>query len=195
MEQSKFAVACIAVYISLASSISFGQSPKGQTDTFKVSSPSAPPVLNGFPPTVRILNAGTGGVLTPSGSVVILATEANTDNQFWQAYYVGHTTQDYYALKNVATGKCLDVAGGSLANGAQLTTNVCSNPSTSQWWAQEVPGPVGSVYNLRNLPSGKCMDAPVNYPAVHNWNGNPGQQYSCGTYNGSPNQFWVFRNY
>ena len=66
-----------------------------------------------------------GGSLVQSGSSATAASDANT----WQAVWNG----SYYSLKNVATGRVIDLAGGSVAKGSKFQTRSASK-ATSQYF-------------------------------------------------------------
>jgi len=162
--------------------------------------PSDPVVLSLPPNTFRIINAGNNWCLTPSGTVVTLTDCAFlTNSQLWYYTYIGSSGgSNYYNIVNYSTGKCVDVAGGSYADGALLTTGTCCPQCTSMWWRQQDQGPVAGMFHMRNLPSGKCMDMPVT-AGTPNWSGLPMQQWSCGGTTGGGtagfNQFWVLRSF
>ncbi len=84
-------------------------------------------------------------------------------------------------LVNPNSGKCLDVAGASTANGASVRLWTCLNNTAQRWIAQ----PNG---NLVNPASGKCLDA----DAWGTANGTPTILWPCGP--GPPaNQVWLWR--
>lgn len=145
--------------------------------------------------TYRICNNANGWCLEPSGSVVTVTDNAGypPNNQLWYYAYVGQSGgSNYYNILNYGTGKCLDVTGGSYADGATLTTSTCCAQCTSQWWKQQNEW-VAGLAQFRDLPSGKCIDLPVNYPSM-NWTGYPVQQWTCGGQHPA-NQYWALRNY
>ena len=76
-----------------------------------------------------------------------------------------------------ALGKCLDINGGSSANGAKIQLWSCHGGNPQQWAAQ-------SDGSLRNPASGKCLDVSGNSSAdgavVHLW--------AC---HGGANQKWT----
>ncbi len=87
----------------------------------------------------------------------------------------------YFALVNRYTGKCLDVAGGSTADGAKMQQWVC-NGSNAQQWRLTASGNGG--YQLIARASGKCAD-------LAGWNTADGayvNQWSCGS--NQANQQW-----
>src|SRR5690606_22292136 len=63
-------------------------------------------------------------------------------------------TNRAYTLTNVHAGKCLDVAGRSTANGANVQLWDCSG-ATNQQFTFEPTG--GGYYLVRNVNSGKCL--------------------------------------
>ena len=72
-------------------------------------------------------------------------------------------------------GKCLDITGGSTANGALIEEWTCNGGSNQQWLA--VNG------ELVNPASGKCLDDP-------GFNTTQGTQLDLWTCNGGSNQQW-----
>jgi len=76
-------------------------------------------------------------------------------------------------------GKCLDIQGGSTANGAKLQLWTC-NGNAAQQWVQNIDG------TLRNPASGKCIDTPSGATAngtrlqIYTCNGNVAQKFVIG---------------
>ena len=60
----------------------------------------------------------------------------------------------YFAVRNVDTGWCLDVAGSSTANSANILQWTCYYTTNQQWQIQVN----GSGYLLRARHSSKCLD-------------------------------------
>src|SRR5690242_17884695 len=58
-----------------------------------------------------------------------------------------------YTLANASSGKCLEVAGGSVDNGALLQQAACDAAATRQQW--KIQG-----RNLVNAGSTRCADVP-----------------------------------
>jgi Ricin-type beta-trefoil lectin domain len=112
---------------------------------------------------VFITAAGAGGV----DYCVIPVPGATSDDTVWilacdrQILPFATWDTDGGLLRQPNTSRCLDVAGGSGANGAAVVTAAC-NGNGSQLWQ---PFPDGS---LRTMGSGKCLDLPlwtVSFPA------------------------------
>lgn len=98
----------------------------------------------------------------------------------------------YYQLVDGNAGKCLDVAGGSTANGARVQQWGCWIPGFNQLWGF-VPSQVPGFYTVRNLNSGKCLDmADVSSVGTTllfgGVNGQTVQQWGCW---GGANQLWA----
>ncbi len=78
-------------------------------------------------------------------------------------------TEPEYLLKNVGSGKCLDVAGGSLDNGANVHQWDCHNTANQRWKIQVE----GDLYKLINVQTGKVLDvsgvSQDNGANVHQW--------------------------
>ena len=63
-------------------------------------------------------------------------------------------------LINLATEKCLDVAGASVVNGGAVNQFGCHGGTNQQWWLQpEATAP--GFYSIRNQGSGRCVDDPA----------------------------------
>ena len=85
----------------------------------------------------------------------------------------------YYRLINQKSGKCLDVASASTANGANVIQYTCGTSTNQQWqWVA-----IGSYFQLKARHSGKCLDVVSSGTA----DGTDIQQYTCGSGN---NQQW-----
>ncbi|MFI5986756.1 RICIN domain-containing protein [Streptomyces sp. NPDC051555] len=63
----------------------------------------------------------------------------------------------YWKVKNVNSGKCLDVFDGSSAEGARLQQYRCGG-TDSQLWEYVATQTVPEYFKLKNRRSGKCMD-------------------------------------
>lgn len=88
-----------------------------------------------------------------------------------------------YKLTARHTGKCMDVAGVSLANGAKIQQWDCDPPQSNQLWKVESTG--DGHYKIISLNSGKVLDvsgfSTANGAVVHQWD-----------YHGGDNQRWSF---
>ncbi|GAA0946994.1 hypothetical protein GCM10009558_062510 [Virgisporangium aurantiacum] len=89
-----------------------------------------------------------------------------------------------YTLANGSSGKCLEVAGGSVDNGALLQQAACVSGSARQQWKVQASG---TVFNLVNVGSTRCADVP-NSSTV---SGTQLQQWGCGD-GTKTNQQWTF---
>jgi hypothetical protein len=87
-----------------------------------------------------------------------------------------------YTIVGVQSGKCVEVTGGSAADGAALQIASC-NGSTRQQFRMESTG--GGYYHIRNVSSNRCMDV----ASASTSNGARIQQYSCWS---GENQQWSF---
>src|SRR5882757_7207171 len=76
-----------------------------------------------------------------------------------------------------ALGKCLDVSGGSTANGAKIQLWDCNGTGAQQWAAN-------AAQDIVNPQANKCLDATGPSSA----DGTPLQIWSCG---GGANQKWT----
>ena len=157
-------------------------------------------MLAALPPnTYMVESLADQSCMTASGTQIIeTSCYVPSNYQYWYYNYVGSSGgNNYYNLINYATGACLDVVGGSYADGARLTTTTCCQQCTSQWWRQQNALGSSGYSQIRNLPSGKCIDLPLVPGSTNQWNGDPIGQWSCGSYREGrgANQFWSIRSY
>lgn len=125
---------------------------------------------------VALSVSGASPNLTPASSNSAVATTADVT---------------YTELVDGNAGKCLDVAGGSTANGAKVQQWGCWG-GANQLWAM-VPSQVPGYFTVRNLNSGKCLDVAGvstvgNTTIIGRINGSTVQQWGC--WNG-PQQLWA----
>src|SRR4051812_35214462 len=72
-------------------------------------------------------------------------------NQKWEFRDAGG---GYFQIVNQNSGKCLDVANASAANGANVIQYTCGGGQNQQWqWVA-----TGSYFQVRARHSGKCLD-------------------------------------
>ncbi|MGN9908276.1 pectinesterase family protein [Phytohabitans sp. LJ34] len=90
-----------------------------------------------------------------------------------------------YTLAVGASGKCLEVAGGSVDNGALLQQASCTAGSTRQQW--RVTSSSAGGFNLVNVNSTRCADV----PSASTASGVRLQQWGCGD-GTKVNQRWSF---
>ncbi|MBB5867956.1 pectinesterase [Allocatelliglobosispora scoriae] len=93
------------------------------------------------------------------------------------------TAGGVYTLVPGASGKCLEVPGGSTASGTLLTQAACSAGAARQQW--RVTASAGK-FNLVNVGSGMCVDV----PGGASTSGLQLQQWGCGS--AQTNQLWSF---
>jgi hypothetical protein len=100
----------------------------------------------------------TASHLQPT-SAAINVTFANTVSplQYWMAANNG--AGSVTTLVNAKTGLCLDVSGGSKANGAAVVTNRCRAGAKNQQWKQVRAR--GGRWRFVNLRSGKALFAQI----------------------------------
>jgi hypothetical protein len=91
-------------------------------------------------------------------------------------------TSATYTLTGVQSGKCVEVAGGSTANLAQIQIATC-NGSTRQRFRMESQG--SGYYRMRNVNSNLCVDV----SGASTADGARVIQYTCGS---GANQQWSF---
>ncbi|MBF6593468.1 MAG: RICIN domain-containing protein [Thermaceae bacterium] len=87
-----------------------------------------------------------------------------------------------YNLVNTNSGKCLDVAGNSTANGGNVDISTC-NGSTNQKWLIET---VGNNYKLTSVNSSKVLE-------VSGGSTKPGANIQQWNYWGGLNQQWLIQ--
>jgi hypothetical protein len=144
-------------------------------------SPTQPPKVDG----VLVKSALTGlclaiqgGAGAADGAAVEQDPCGNDPVQRWRVV----PGNGAVALVDVASGKCLDVAGASGDDGARIQQWPCTNGPNQQWRAQPLPGDPAGV-QLQAVHSGKCLDL----PAQQTGPGSVVQQWGC---TGGPNQRW-----
>ena len=112
------------------------------------------------------------------------------NNQRWEARLVSARRvaevdiQPEYEIHNIHSGKCLDIAGPSTADGATIHQWTCLSGQASQRFYIEDKG--NGQSQIRSSYSGKCLD-------VNAWGTQDGAkiiQWSC---SGGNNQKWFFR--
>ncbi|MFD0522405.1 RICIN domain-containing protein [Paractinoplanes durhamensis] len=117
------------------------------------------------------------GPWTDNGTKVHLWHWYGGDSQYWclapQGYQVNGA--NVYKFRNLYTGKCLDIAGPSAADGTNVHQWGCTefDDYRSQQWAQFS---ANGGYQFRNVYSGTCLD-------VRNWGNTDGaelQIWTCG---------------
>jgi hypothetical protein len=86
-----------------------------------------------------------------------------------------------FTLKAVHSGKCLDVAGASLDNGAAIHQWDCHGRANQQWKMRYIT--TGNIHEVISVNSSKCMDV----KGVSLANGAQVHQWGC---NGKDNQRW-----
>lgn len=84
----------------------------------------------------------------------------------------------------VHSGKCLDVTGNSVANGAKIQQWTCSNSDNKRFTLRDVGS---GQYQLVAVSSGKCLDV----SGVSTSNGAVVHQWTCG---GGANQRWYIQS-
>jgi len=109
-------------------------------------------------------------------------------NQKWS---IGSTTVasgvSYFSLVSSQSGKCLDVAGASTANNANVQQFTCNGGDNQKW--QMVENSDGYV-TLKNKLSAKCLDV-AGASTANNANV---QQFTCGTDGNQRFYFAIFEN-
>ncbi|MFE2869101.1 RICIN domain-containing protein [Embleya sp. NPDC059259] len=81
-----------------------------------------------------------------------------------------------------APGKCLEIRGDSLENGAGANLWTCNNSATQKWGARYIGN---DLYEFGNMNSSKCLEIRGDSTA----NGAEANQWTC---NESPTQLWIW---
>ncbi|BCB89797.1 hypothetical protein Psuf_071100 [Phytohabitans suffuscus] len=111
---------------------------------------------------------------TTDGSNIRLQTCTGGTAQVWQPH--NSQTDGRFALRNPASGRCLDITAAGTANGSDTQLWGC-NGQAQQWWQRQPNG------SLRNPNSGRCLE-PAGWGTA---DGTNIQIYDCG---GHWNQNW-----
>jgi hypothetical protein len=126
-------------------------------------------ILAGAP---SVASAATTEAVRPNlPQHLTLVTSDEVKARFAGSYYVSE-----------ASGKCLNVAGGSHANGADVVQWACVNAPNNRWYLNEVGN---SVWQFRAEHSNKCMNVAGGSSA----NGADIVQWACV---GATNEEFVF---
>ncbi|SCE70463.1 RICIN domain-containing protein [Micromonospora mirobrigensis] len=127
------------------------------TPTPEATTPSAPPAPAGPPTGPQLFRTVTSGLCVglaggePEGADATLVDCTGSPDQQWVATPVNG---DVVTLTNAATGKCLDVDGGSGDDGAVVQQWSCQGQANQQWRIVAIgTGPV----LLTPVHSGKCV--------------------------------------
>ena len=135
-----------------------------------------------LPVQFELVNIATGKALAVSGlsdgSVVYQSVLKGSPDQLWRATRIANGSYEIY---NGASGKALDVIGGSESNGALIQQYKYLGYENQQWDLE----PVGNAYyKIVNRQSGKVLDVPggslIDGSYVQQWD-----------FNGSKQQLWV----
>ncbi|AOS65670.1 RICIN domain-containing protein [Actinoalloteichus hymeniacidonis] len=118
-----------------------------------------------------------------NGARVILWDCAFSNNQQWAGILTVDPTRGdlSYMFANRRTGKCMDVADNSMADGARVIQYNCHNGWNQQWEAIEVGD---FLYQYKNRRTGKCLDVADSSTA----NGSALVQWTC---HSGANQQWT----
>ncbi|MEQ4305600.1 RICIN domain-containing protein [Plantactinospora sp. B6F1] len=123
----------------------------------------------------RVLAAGAAALMVPAAVVAVSALPSRAAGT--------PAPGGVYTLAVGASGKCLEVADGSVENGALVQQASCSASARQQWRVVASAG----RFNLVNVGSTRCLDVPSG-SAV---SGLRLQQWGCGD-GTKVNQLWSF---
>ena len=116
-----------------------------------------------------VLNATTGPVLAGTLTGLTVSTQYqvtikafdNAGNESGASAAIAVSTTDgsnlngLYVLRDKNSGKCLEIAGGSVTDGAAAIQNNCDGSAQQKWDLIQV---AGTTYKLKNLASAKVLD-------------------------------------
>jgi hypothetical protein len=80
-----------------------------------------------------LVNTHSLDCMSNGGALNGYVSQYNCINSANQAWYFGGTHGAYQQIKNYATGQCVGVQGGSLANGARIWMGNCSSNDIFYW--------------------------------------------------------------
>ena len=107
-------------------------------------------------------------------------------NQNWRVRYFVDLSGTYADNIQVEkSGKCLDLAGGSSANGAWVIQYSCNTSDDAQLW-YPIQTNISGWYNFQNAASGTCMTVSADSQS----NGAKIQGWSCTTADEDHAYFW-----
>ncbi len=143
--------------------------PTDETTTASLTIPTQPTTL---------VRQGSNKCLHTSGSAV---QQSSCNGTAAQSFTFESRGNGAYRLRNAASGKCLDVAGGGTSNGTKIQLWSCGSTGNQKFTVQDLGG---GFVRLRHPGSGKCID--VN--GASNADGAKVQLWSC---NGTAAQAWT----
>ncbi len=120
-----------------------------------------------------------GGSLENSAKVIVFRCHHGANQEWlWEALDVDANNGFWYRVRNVNSGKCLDVQGGSVAPGASLIQFDCKkNAKNQQFWLKWLVTDDGFVDgNIYSRQSGLCLDI----KGGHDEQGGRLIQWTCG---------------
>jgi hypothetical protein len=131
-----------------------------------------------------VVQSACGGLGT--AKICITPSGCAPTNQYWQVYLTGLIGP--IMLGNAQSGKCVDVAGGSVQNYANVVQMPCAG-TQSQLWDANIVRSVNGIpyYKLENLHSGLCLEVASSSTA-------DGAAVVQGFCTGSDNQLWDLYN-
>jgi hypothetical protein len=132
-----------------------------------------------------IIEAYSGLCLRPTGggtanSVIIEQAQCSRSVPLEQrAWYFVDAPNGYYRLRNMKSGKCMNVQGASMSNSAKVIQYTCSSTATNDQWQLFYSGSQDGrdYYKLRNRKSLKCMNVQGASTVI----GADIIQYTCGS--------------
>nr|WP_296069495.1 RICIN domain-containing protein [uncultured Actinoplanes sp.] len=86
----------------------------------------------------RVINVGTGECLSGEGGRAVLGPCDDRAERRWR---MRDSADPYAQVRNDATGRCLTVAGGSVAEGAPAVQYTCDDQRSRRWTVRVVSLP------------------------------------------------------
>ena len=123
----------------------------------------------------------TAGSKSGNGTSVVTAAAQNATAQRWRARGVSLLADGYYTVTNIAGNKVLDIASGSLSNGANVQV-YSGNGTAAQIF--QIAATSGGYYKIINDASGKAIEVAGGSKAN-------GANVRQNTWNNSAKQLWT----
>ncbi|OXM15738.1 RICIN domain-containing protein [Paenibacillus herberti] len=124
-------------------------------------------------------NSGKSLGIANNATTVVQNTYGASSSQAWQIIY---DSAGYYKVKNVNSGKFMDVSGASIADGAQVVQSTSSTSISQQWQLIDFGG---GYFIVKNRNSGKVL-------CMNNGTTAEGGDSIQWTVSGTANQNWSF---
>ncbi|HEX8347858.1 MAG TPA: RICIN domain-containing protein [Actinoplanes sp.] len=132
--------------------------------------------------TIRNRNSGScvNGPGADGGVVMQVGCGIAWGNRTWNVTPVMNRP-GLFEITNTVTGRCLEIAGWSTADGAAAVTFGCHHGTNQRWW---VTRRGDGYYEIRNESGGRCLDART----TRDWIG----LYQWGCHGGGEQQWAIY---